>query len=280
MNAAAPLPPFVPPPSAPSFPGSSPSGNAVGAFAGLPSDPMRTVPGGGMRRAALNARTMTIERFRKRPPMWVFIALSACLAVFIAGVVIVIAATTASPPPAAGLNGKDPFATARAAFKAAVDAPAPTAPPPAATAPAAAGSAPATAANVPPAATKPNAAPPTAAPAPAAPPTPAAAPAPAVATQAAPKPVAATTPKAVAAPAPKPAAAKAPSTATLTVVCMPKCNQIVDNGTSLGPGHIFNRTVSSGHHVLQLSAPNGVRKTVVVDIEPGGSKDVRTSMDH
>lgn len=287
MNAAAPvlLPPFVPPASAPSFPGASLSANAVSAaFPAMPSDPMRTVPGGGgMRRAAPHARTMTIERFRKRPPMWVFIALSGCLAVFIAGIVIVIAATTASPPPAAGLNVKDPFVTARTAFKTAVDAPVSTAPPPAAVATGtatAAGSAAATSAEVKPNTAKPNTAPSTSPP-PAAAPTPAA---PAVAPQAqqapAAKPVVTAAPKPAAAPAPKPVATKAPATATLTVVCMPKCNQIVDNGTSLGPGHIFNRTVSSGHHVLQLSAPNGVRKTVVVDIEPGGTKDVRTSMDH
>ncbi|MDB5219886.1 MAG: hypothetical protein JWO86_7813, partial [Myxococcaceae bacterium] len=65
----------------------------------------------------------------------------------------------------------------------------------------------------------------------------------------------------------------------ITVVCMPKCDQIIDNGTSLGPGHIFNRPVPSGRHVLQLSAPNGARKNLVVEVAPEQTKEVRMSMD-
>ncbi|HVJ88422.1 MAG TPA: hypothetical protein VM580_01385, partial [Labilithrix sp.] len=65
---------------------------------------------------------------------------------------------------------------------------------------------------------------------------------------------------------------------TLTVVCIPKCDQIVDNGTSLGPGHIFNRPVPAGRHALVLSA-NGVKKALVVDVLPDRSKEVRISMD-
>jgi hypothetical protein len=65
----------------------------------------------------------------------------------------------------------------------------------------------------------------------------------------------------------------------ITVVCMPKCDQIIDNGTSLGPGHIFNRPVPSGRHVLQLSAPNGAKKNLVVEVVPEQTKEVRMSMD-
>jgi hypothetical protein len=61
---------------------------------------------------------------------------------------------------------------------------------------------------------------------------------------------------------------------------MPKCDQIVDNGTPLGPGHIFNRPVPAGRHTLALSAPNGVKKNLVVDVAPEQTREVRISMDH
>jgi hypothetical protein len=60
---------------------------------------------------------------------------------------------------------------------------------------------------------------------------------------------------------------------------MPKCDQITDNGTNLGPGHIFNRPVPSGKHILVLSAPNGVKRTMPVDVLPEQTKEVRISMD-
>ncbi|MDB4941242.1 MAG: hypothetical protein JWP97_776, partial [Labilithrix sp.] len=78
--------------------------------------------------------------------------------------------------------------------------------------------------------------------------------------------------------APRPAA-KPAALGAITVVCMPKCDQIIDNGVSLGPGHIFNRPVPSGRHVLALSAPNGAKKTLVVDVPPEQTKEVRMSMD-
>jgi hypothetical protein len=65
----------------------------------------------------------------------------------------------------------------------------------------------------------------------------------------------------------------------LTVVCTPKCDQIVDNGEPLGPGHIFNRPVSSGRHTLLLSAPNGVKKTVPVEVFAEVTREVRISME-
>ena len=52
----------------------------------------------------------------------------------------------------------------------------------------------------------------------------------------------------------------------------------MDNGTPLGPGHIFNRPVSAGRHALVLSA-NGVKKAMVVDVQPDQPKEVRISMD-
>ncbi len=65
----------------------------------------------------------------------------------------------------------------------------------------------------------------------------------------------------------------------LTVVCMPKCDEILDNGISLGPGHIFNRPVAAGKHVLVLSTQSGVKKTMQVDVVPDQTREVRVSMD-
>ncbi len=62
-------------------------------------------------------------------------------------------------------------------------------------------------------------------------------------------------------------------------MCIPKCDQIIDNGTPLGPGHIFNRPVTSGRHALVLSAPNGVKKNLQVEVLPEQTREVRISMD-
>jgi hypothetical protein len=81
-------------------------------------------------------------------------------------------------------------------------------------------------------------------------------------------------------PVPPPTPVKKPGgLGALTVVCMPKCDQIIDNGSSLGPGHIFNRPVPSGRHSLVLSAPNGVKKSMTVEVIPDQTREVRISMD-
>jgi len=71
----------------------------------------------------------------------------------------------------------------------------------------------------------------------------------------------------------------APSMGAITIVCMPKCDQTIDNGVALGPGHIFNRPVTAGRHVLVLSAPNGVKKTLTVNITANVTRDVRVMME-
>jgi hypothetical protein len=38
--------------------------------------------------------------------------------------------------------------------------------------------------------------------------------------------------------------------------------------------------VPSGRHVLALSAPNGVKKNLQVEVVPGETREVRISMDH
>jgi eukaryotic-like serine/threonine-protein kinase len=226
-----------------------------------------------MPRMAHDNRTMTAQRFRRRPPMWVVAALSCSMALLIAGVVIAIISTTAPPqarsspvPTGATAGAVGPFTAARTAFTAVVTAPPPPAPQPApqpgplpttgaVTAPVETSAPAATVATAIPASTA------TAIPSPPASPQRTAAPA------AVPQ-------------APQPSTKKAAAgTGTLTVVCLPRCDQIIDNGASLGPGHIFNLPVPAGRHILVLSAPNGVKKTVPVDVTNDKQTEVRMSMD-
>jgi hypothetical protein len=66
---------------------------------------------------------------------------------------------------------------------------------------------------------------------------------------------------------------------SLTVMCLPvKCESIVDNGTPIGPGHIFNRPVPVGRHQLTLHGANGVTKSVRVDIHADQLKEVRVML--
>jgi hypothetical protein len=232
---------------------------------------------------AYDHRTMTAQRFKRRPPMWVVAALSCSIALLIAGIVIAIVSSTSGSPttpkaaspgtlsvdresaPAAG-GTAGPFGSARAAFNAVVSAQPASAAPPVATPP----GAPPAAVTAPPVMTFDTAPPPAAAtPTPVATtPTPvAAAPKPAPAPQPLPAPLAAPLPK------------KSTAPGFLTIVCMPRCDQIIDNGTPLGPGHVFNKPVASGRHVLQLSAPNGARKNMIVDVVSDQTREVRISMD-
>ncbi len=265
------------------YPHAIPPGGQSGEFGlhppHLPADNRLhpTVP-----RLVHDNRTMTAQRFKRRPPMWVVAALSCSIALLIAGVVFAIISTTSNPVVrasggAAAASTQGPFTAARNAFNAVVTAPvqpsgavvppgaAPATPEPAAAPVAAPVAPPVTAEATPPAA-----------PPPAETPSPAET---AAATGAAPRPAPAPAP----APLPTPVVtAKKPAAAAmgaLTVVCKPKCDQIVDNGTPLGPGHIFNRPVPAGRHVLVLSAPNGVKKSMVVEVLPDSTREVKISMD-
>ena len=72
---------------------------------------------------------------------------------------------------------------------------------------------------------------------------------------------------------------RATGTGALSVVCLPKCDHVFDNGNDLGAGNVFNRPVPAGMHVLSLTAPNGVKKTLVIDVPADQTKVVRVSMD-
>ncbi|HEY8039567.1 MAG TPA: protein kinase [Polyangiaceae bacterium] len=74
-----------------------------------------------------------------------------------------------------------------------------------------------------------------------------------------------------AAPAPPPPAAPTPSTAgagsgTLKVICFPGCDQVIDNGSALGPSPIVRRNASVGSHKIKLVWSDGskVVSTVVI----------------
>jgi serine/threonine-protein kinase len=204
---------------------------------------------------ARDNRTMQVDRVLRRPPMWVVAALSCSIALLIAGIVIAILSTTSSPahhapattPTGATAAVSGPFTAARTAFNSVVAAPPPmTIVPPVAASTAAAAPAPP---------------PPTPEPTPTPTPTPTA------------------TARAATPPTPAPVPRRSSAPGALTIVCLPKCDQIIDNGVSLGPGHIFNKPVPSGRHALVLSAPNGVKKSLQVDVLPDQTREVRISME-
>jgi len=74
--------------------------------------------------------------------------------------------------------------------------------------------------------------------------------------------------RAAARPAPRPSEAPASKSAhgapsgLVTVLCVPACDAVVENGRSLGPSPIFRRTEPVGSHVLRLR--QGAREEIVV----------------
>lgn len=70
-----------------------------------------------------------------------------------------------------------------------------------------------------------------------------------------------------------------PRTGTLSVVCLPKCDHVLDNVVDLGTGDVVQRPVAPGMHSLTLSAPNGVKKTLAVEVLADQLRAVRITMD-
>ncbi len=93
-----------------------------------------------------------------------------------------------------------------------------------------------------------------------------------------PQPVAAQ-PQPVPQPAPQPAGqpAKTGELGGITIVCLPACSQVLDNGAALGPSPIFARPVPSGPHTLTLVS-GGNKKSVKVTVTPGKTSEVREAM--
>lgn len=71
----------------------------------------------------------------------------------------------------------------------------------------------------------------------------------------------------------------APGNGAMTIVCTPKCESISDNNVPLSPSNLTNVQVPAGTHKLVLSAPNGVKKTMLVNVVAGQVKEVKVSMD-
>ncbi len=98
---------------------------------------------------------------------------------------------------------------------------------------------------------------------PAAPPTP----------QPTPQPVATIKPRDMAAPT----AAPASGTASLSVICLPGCSQVYDNGALLGASPVFNRSVPSGRHTLRLVSDSGT-KSMTISLRPDEKQSLRVPM--
>ncbi|MFO0739421.1 MAG: protein kinase [Labilithrix sp.] len=265
--------------------GASPSGpqDFAPMHPGMPGQNLSRIQPTVQRLPHPDNRTMTAQRLKRRPPMWVVAALSCSVALLVAGILIAILSTTSPAPrqPQAGSPvGSNtgaamvgPFSQARTAFlTAAAPPPAPPPLPPGPTG----------GVMVPPNGTP--AAPASVALAPTTPTAPPVAPTDTVATRPTGQPTQPPAPQPAPAPLPQPKPNTTPppkpgAMGSLTVVCLPmKCDQIIDNGTPLGPGHIFSRPVPAGRHALVLSAPNGVKKSVTVEVLPDQLKDVRMSM--
>jgi hypothetical protein len=76
-----------------------------------------------------------------------------------------------------------------------------------------------------------------------------------------------------------PSAPSAPSTGLLTIICLPKCDSINDNGVALSPSNLSNLTVSAGQHKLVLTTAAGIKRTIHTTVSPGQLREVRASMD-
>lgn len=204
----------------------------------------------------------------RRAPTWMLASAAAFLGLMVVGLIFAVVSRVGGgsrPSPMASSSAMvvarpapGPFAAARTGFSTAMAAtasPTPAAPntDPINLAPPPSPPVSATPAPSPPAAppAAPAAAAPAAQPAPA--PRPAAAPvtAPVVTPPpaAAPRPAAAPAPGA---PAPRRAAEPVADTGLLSVICLPACDQVTDNGKPMGPSPIFKRSVPVGEHRLKL----------------------------
>ena len=64
----------------------------------------------------------------------------------------------------------------------------------------------------------------------------------------------------------------------LTLVCNPYCDEVLDNGLSLGPSPIVHMAVTPGRHVLSLLRRGFGSKTVAISVGPGKVSATRVSM--
>ncbi len=62
---------------------------------------------------------------------------------------------------------------------------------------------------------------------------------------------------------------------SITIICYPACEQVIDNGVSLGKSPILARPVPAGKHTIQLMA-GGAKKSAVLTVKPDENADLRT----
>jgi hypothetical protein len=65
----------------------------------------------------------------------------------------------------------------------------------------------------------------------------------------------------------------------LTIVCTPRCDSIVDNGTPLSPGNLVAVPVPAGHHKVVLTS-GGVKKTFSVSVAAGQTRELKADLEH
>jgi hypothetical protein len=81
-------------------------------------------------------------------------------------------------------------------------------------------------------------------------------------------------------PRPPPVLAQRPSaaTGTLSVICSPPCDDVNDNGTSLGPSPLLQHRVAAGRHQITLRS-GATTRALSADVREGEFKVIRESME-
>lgn len=64
----------------------------------------------------------------------------------------------------------------------------------------------------------------------------------------------------------------------LSIVCTPRCDAILDNGTPLSPGNVVALPVPAGPHKVVATA-SGAKRTFNVTIAPGQTKELRADFE-
>jgi hypothetical protein len=211
-------------------------------------------------------RTITAQSLKRRVPVWA-VAVGSAVVGLLAFALVVLALSSqskgrdarakgspsasaqSSTPPVVAASSAGPFTSARSEFETAVAA---------ASSPTNDAIAPAGSASPPPAPPPPSTAPTTAV----IPTTNIASLPPAAAPKAPP----AAAPRTAAPPATTTPSTAAGGAGTLKVICFPGCDQVIDNGSALGPSPIIRRNASVGSHRIKLvwSDSSKVVSTVVV----------------
>lgn len=69
-----------------------------------------------------------------------------------------------------------------------------------------------------------------------------------------------------------------PEMGSLSIVCTPRCDSIVDNGVALTPGNVVALPVRAGPHKVVVSA-GPTKRTLSVTVLPGQAKELRIDLE-